>query len=137
MTDKSKRPKVGVGVMIVKDGKVLLQKRCSEHGKDTWSFPGGHLEGFETWEECAMRETEEEVGITVKNIKFAGVTNDFHTSEDKHYVTIFMRCEYDSGEPKVNSETELTEVHWFSPDELPSPLFLPLENYLKLGYRIG
>jgi 8-oxo-dGTP diphosphatase len=36
------RPKVGVGVCIVKDNKVLLGKRKNSHGDGTWAFPGGH-----------------------------------------------------------------------------------------------
>ena len=51
------RPKVGVGVIVVKEGKVLLQRRRGAHGEGTWGFPGGHLEFKESWEECAKRET--------------------------------------------------------------------------------
>jgi 8-oxo-dGTP diphosphatase len=42
--DEIKRPKVGVGVIIKKDGKVLMGKRKNAHGDGTWSFTGGHLE---------------------------------------------------------------------------------------------
>ena len=60
---ESKCPKVGVGVAVVKDGKVLLGKRKNAHGEGTWSFPGGHLEYKESWEDCAIRETlEEKIG---------------------------------------------------------------------------
>lgn len=40
------RPKVGIGVIIQKDGKFLLGKRKSEHGNGTWCFPGGHFSLF-------------------------------------------------------------------------------------------
>ena len=46
-------PKVGVGVVVVKDGKVLVGKRIGSHGAETWAFPGGHLEWNEKIEECA------------------------------------------------------------------------------------
>ena len=63
-------PRVGVGVIIKKDGQVLVGKRKASHGAGCWHFPGGHLEFNETWEECARRETKEEVGIKIKNIKY-------------------------------------------------------------------
>ena len=56
------RPKVGIGVIIQKDGKLLMGQRRGAHGADTWCPPGGHLEFGETWESCARRETREEAG---------------------------------------------------------------------------
>ncbi len=53
------RPKVGVGVIVVKEGKVLLLQRKNSHGSGTWCFPGGHLEYGESLEECAKREVLE------------------------------------------------------------------------------
>lgn len=67
---------VGVGVIIQKDGKVLLGKRLGDHGKGTWCPPGGHLEYRETFEGSARREVQEEAGISIKNIRFGAVTND-------------------------------------------------------------
>jgi 8-oxo-dGTP diphosphatase len=65
--ENKNRPKVGIGVIIKKDNKILFGKRKNAHGDGTWSFPGGHLEFGETWEECAMRETLEETGINVSS----------------------------------------------------------------------
>lgn len=45
---------------------------------------------FETWEECAKREVEEETGLEIECIEFAHVTNDIMSEERKHYITIFM-----------------------------------------------
>ena len=63
------RVQVGLGIIVVKDGKVLLGKRKSAHGKGTWCFPGGHLEFSESWEDCAKRETKEETGQFPVKIK--------------------------------------------------------------------
>ena len=60
---EDKRPKVGVGVFVFKDGKILLGKRKNAHGAGTWSFPGGHIELFEELYECAYRELREETGL--------------------------------------------------------------------------
>ncbi len=48
-------PKIGVGVLIIRDGKLLLGRRKGSHGAATWSAPGGHLEYGETPEACARR----------------------------------------------------------------------------------
>jgi len=69
-------------------------------------LPGGHLEVGETFERCAMREVEEETGISIfkeeKEIKFVTATNDVF-STTKHYVTIFVACRVgDEVEPKVS-----------------------------------
>jgi len=96
-----KKPKEGVGVIIIKDNKVLFGKRKGSHGEGSWCFPGEHLEFNESLENCTKRETLEETGIKIKNIRFETITNDIFKEEGNHYITIFMLCEYDSGEVKV------------------------------------
>jgi 8-oxo-dGTP diphosphatase len=125
---------VGVGVIIIKDGKILFGKRKNTHGEGTWCYPGGHLELGESWEECAIRETQEEAGIKIKNIRFATATNDIFR-EDKHYVTICMVADYDSGEPQIMEPEKCFEWNWFEWDNLPKPLFLPTINKLKQNFN--
>jgi 8-oxo-dGTP diphosphatase len=127
------RPKVGVGVIIVKDKKVLLGKRKNAHGDGSWSFPGGHLEFNESWEECARRETMEETGLSIENIRFDAVTNDLFEKDNKHYITIFMICDYKSGQIQNREPDKCEKWEWFEWDEtkLPNPLFLPIQNLLK------
>ena len=60
-------PQVGVGVLILRDGKVLLGRRKGSHGAGCWSAPGGHLEFGETLEDCAAREVLEETGLKIRN----------------------------------------------------------------------
>ncbi|MEO6887730.1 MAG: NUDIX domain-containing protein [Ktedonobacteraceae bacterium] len=73
----SKRPSIGVGVIIRDGDQVLLMKRQNSHGAGTWSMPGGHLEYGETPQECAIREAEEEVGVCIADPSFCTITNDF------------------------------------------------------------
>lgn len=122
-------------MIIKKDGKVLMGKRKNSHGEGTWNFPGGHLEYEESWEECARRETREEAGIEIKNIIFATATNDIFENEQKHYITIYMVAEYESGEVQLLEPEKCDEWKWFSWNELPRPLFLPTENLLKMGFN--
>jgi len=133
---EKKRPKVGLGVIIKKDGKVLVGKRKGSHGQGTWSFSGGHLEFGETLEKCACREVLEETGICIKNIKGAAFTNDFFENEQKHYVTIFVTAEYASGDVSVLEPDKCEKWEWFDWNSLPQPLFLPIVNLIKQGYNL-
>lgn len=127
------RPKVGIGVVIVKGDKVLLGKRRNAHGEGTWSFPGGHLELYESWEDCAIRETMEETGVSLKNIRLGMVTNDIFEHEKKHYITILMIADLDKGDPEVIEPNKCEEWNWFHWDNLPNPLFIPILNQLQAG----
>lgn len=128
------RPKVGTGVLILKDNKVLFGQRTSPLGKGTWCPPGGHLEFFETFEECVKREAFEETGVEIDNVKFFTVTNDIFKEENKHYVTIIFTASLKSGIPELKEPDKWVEWKWFSWDDLPSPLFLPIENLKRKGY---
>ena len=130
------RPKVGLGVFIQKEGKVLLGKRKGSHDVGAWCFPGGHLEFNETWEECAIRETMEEAGIKIKNIRFLTATNDFFIKDNKHYITIFMVSDYESGEVRIMEPDKCEEWGWFEwvEDKLPKPLAVPQQNLLKIKF---
>lgn len=94
-------PKVGIAAIVVKGDKVLMGKRCGTHGAGTWSFPGGHLEFGESWEDCAKREVLEETGLEIRDAKFVATTNDLMPAERKHYVTLYTRAEYIEGEPEI------------------------------------
>jgi 8-oxo-dGTP diphosphatase len=125
------KPRVGTAMIITRDDKVLLMKRKGQHGKGTWSTPGGHLDFGETLEGCAAREAKEEVGLDVTEIRFRTVTNDIFEEQGRHYITIWMEGKSVSGEPYIASEREAEEIGWYAWDALPQPLFLPLENLVK------
>jgi len=131
----TERPKVGVGVIIIKDDKILLGKRKNAHGEGGWCYPGGHLEYGESWEACSRRETMEETGIAIKNIRFGGVTNDIFENEQKHYITICMVADFASGEVKLMESDKCEKWEWFEWDKLPRPLFLPTQNLLKQNFN--
>jgi 8-oxo-dGTP diphosphatase len=128
---KSMNPRVGVGIIIPRNNQVLLLKRLNVHEAGSWSTPGGHLEYGETPEECAAREAKEETGLDIVNITFKAVTNDVFTAENKHYITIWMQGEYQSGEAVVAAPYESSEIGWFDWDKLPQPLFLPFQHLIN------
>jgi len=135
MRIQDKYPRVGVGVIVVKDKKVLLGKRKGSHGSHTWNFPGGHLDFNEDIFSCAKREAMEETGIRIKNLRLGPYTNDIFKKEAKHYITIFVVADYGSGEVRIMEPEKCEQWGWFNWNNLPQPRFLPLRNLLKIKFN--
>ncbi len=122
------RPRVGVGVYVFKEGKVLLGKRKGAHGADQWACPGGHLEFGESLEDCANRELAEETGLKALSVKDGGWSSNV-IDGSKHYITLFAVVEKFEGEPQLLEPHKCEEWQWFSIDALPSPLFPPANSF--------
>jgi len=135
---------VGFGVMILRDGKVLLGQRHVDplkadselHGEGTWTMPGGKLHFGESFEQGACREIMEETGMRVieADLKVISLSND--AISDAHFVTIGLLCERADGSPQVMEPDEITTWDWFSLDALPTPLFFPSERVVR-NYQSG
>lgn len=111
-------PYVGVGCIVERNGRILLVR---EH-RGLWSTPGGHLDFGESLAECAARETLEETGIVVSNVRFVAITNDLLTDVDKHYLTVWMRADSSSDDIFIGDGAEIAEAGWFAEKEIPRPL---------------
>jgi 8-oxo-dGTP diphosphatase len=122
--------KVGVGVMIMKDGKVLLGKRKGSHGEGEYAWPGGHLEYMESFEECAKREVMEETGMEIDNIRFLRLSN-LKDYAPKHYVDIGLVADWKSGDPEIKEPDKIEGWGWYDLENLPSPLFATLPTYFE------
>ena len=128
-----KKMGIGFGVMVLKDGKVLLGQRhvdpikaSSEmHGEGTWTMPGGKLDFQETLIDGAAREVLEETGIIIDKNKTKIISVSDEIVPDNHYATIGFLCENFEGEAKVTEPDEITEWKWFALDNLPEKVFLP------------
>jgi len=127
--------RVGVGVMIIKDGRVLLGKRKGAHGAGEYAFPGGHLEHMESVEECVLRELAEECGVMVASLRFQCCSNTF-AYRPRHYVHIGMIADWHSGEPRVLEPEKCEFWAWYLLNDLPSPLFELTQNGIE-SYRTG
>ncbi|HEY8893317.1 MAG TPA: NUDIX domain-containing protein [Niastella sp.] len=123
--------KIGIGVIIKKSGMVLLGKRIGSHGAHTWSFPGGHVDNNETPETAAKREVLEETGLIVNDLAPLGFTYDHFSEVNTDYLTLFYCCNWTGGTPQVMEANKCLEWRWFSPDELPEPLFTPIAALIK------
>lgn len=91
---------------------------------------------YESIEECALREVYEETWLKIKNIKLWPYTNDIFTQENKHYVTVFVIADYDSGSLELKEPEKCECRERYQADRLPSPLFLPIANLLKNGFAL-
>jgi 8-oxo-dGTP diphosphatase len=129
------RPKVGVGVMIVKGGKVLIAKRKGSHGSGEYGFLGGHVEHGETIAEAAYREVAEECGVGIKNLRLMCVT-DLLKYAPKHYIDIGFTADWESGDPELKEPEKFEDFEWREIDNLPKNMFGPCHFYVE-SYKTG
>lgn len=115
---------VSIGAIVYKKDKkikyLLLYRSVSEHYKEMWGFPKGHIEKGETQQQAAEREIEEEAGLTSLRFEegFRKKINYFFRKEGQ---TIFKEVVYflaeltDGQEVKINDEHD--EFKWLSYDD--------------------
>jgi 8-oxo-dGTP diphosphatase len=127
-------PRVGVGVIVWRDGLVLLGERRGSHGAGTWALPGGHLQAGETPEQCATREVLEETGLLIDALQRGPYTSDVIAPQGLHYVTLFVMAHAATGEPQVREPAKCAGWSWHRWDALPQPLFAPLATLHASGW---
>src|ERR1700752_3939454 len=115
-------PLVGVGAIIIKDGRVVLVKRAHPPIQGQWAIPGGVLEVGELVRGAAIREAREEIGRIVERGARLGVfyrvLRDAEKRVQYHYVLIDFLCRPVGGEFLAASDA--AEVRWFTRKELPA-----------------
>jgi 8-oxo-dGTP diphosphatase len=113
-------PVVGVGGVVIHEGRALLIKRGSEPLKDQWSIPGGTLELGESIKEGVRRELLEETGIEVRVGElievFDRIFRDATGNIQYHFVIVDYLCEKISGEAKPASD--VTDTAWVREEDL-------------------
>lgn len=114
------RPIVGVGGVVIAEGRVLLVRRGQPPMLGEWSIPGGMLEAGEPLAEGVRRELAEETGLDVRVGAFLDVFEridlDAEGKTRHHYVVLDYLCEKLSGEARAASD--VTEIAWAAPGEL-------------------
>jgi len=128
--EEAQRPKVGIGVTIFKDGKILLAKRKGSFGEGEFSSAGGHVEHLESFADCARREVREECGLEIENIRFQCLVN-MTKYAPKHYAHIGLLADWKSGEPKVLEPEKSEAWGWYDIDDLPEPLSEMCKFFVK------
>jgi ADP-ribose pyrophosphatase YjhB (NUDIX family) len=108
-----RNPRLVVGTLPVRDGRVHLARRSIEPGIGRWTYPGGFLELGESAQEGARRETEEETQLLVEVGRLVGAYSRPYVG----VVTLIYEATIVGGEVAPGAET--TEVRAFGPDEIP------------------
>lgn len=126
----SKKVGAGLGVLLLKEGMILLGKRLTSEleGEPSWTMPGGHIEYGESFEDAAKREVLEETGIIVRALHVICVNNE--RSDKAHYITVGIMADQFLGEAHVMEPDTFTEWNWFPLDKLPEKMFQPSRNLL-------
>lgn len=113
-------PVVGVGGVVIHEGRALLIKRGSEPLKDQWSIPGGTLELGESIQEGVRRELLEETGIEVRVGElievFDRIFRDAAGNIQYHFVIVDYLCEKVGGE--AHAASDVTDVAWVREEDL-------------------
>lgn len=114
------QPIVGVGGVVISNGRALLIKRGSPPLQGQWSIPGGLLETGETLMEGVRRELSEETGIDVRPLDllevFERIELDGGGKARYHFVVLDYLCEAVAGEARAGSD--VTQVAWAGPEDL-------------------
>ncbi len=114
------QPVVGVGGVVVRDGRALIIKRAHEPRKGEWSLPGGHLELGESLQDAVRREIREETNLEIEVGPIIETFDRVHRDDQGriryHFVIVDFVCWSDDGGAIPGSDAEACA--WVAGDEL-------------------
>lgn len=117
----SKKDRVRV-IVYRDDGDILLVR--SRFSRQEWALPGGGVNRNESYEQAAVRETLEEVGLKIHNLRYLGKANS-HESYAKFSVRVFAAHASDYG---IKCNFEIMEARWFNMNYLPEEYYALYTN---------
>ncbi|MFD7538129.1 NUDIX hydrolase [Streptomyces sp. NPDC059819] len=131
MTQQNAEERPGIAAaIVVHEGRVLMVRRRVSEGQLSWQFPAGEVESGESREDAAVRETQEETGLTVKTMKLLG--ERIHPATGR--LMSYTACEVIGGHAHVADTDELAELAWVAhaeiPHYVPYGLFEPVQEHL-------
>ena len=118
-------PKVAVGVVAQRQGRILLVRRNLEPHLGEWSFPSGYVDAGEALEAAAIREAKEETGIDVRITRLLGA----YSTPGERVIFIAYAGRVTRGRVRIGVECQ--DVRYFFPDALPLLAFPHDANILR------
>lgn len=133
------RPFVGVGAVVINDGRVLLARRGNPPRAGDWSLPGGAQALGETVAEAACREVREEAGIGIEVLGVVDVVDSIQRDDDGrvryHYTLIDVVAE--TADEAIHAGDDAAAVGWFSLDDLSGlGLWSETDRIIRLGHEM-
>jgi 8-oxo-dGTP diphosphatase len=132
--DESERTPIAAAVIIA-NGEVLMVRRRVEEGELSWQFPAGKVEPGESGDDAAVREAQEETGLTVREMSRLG--SRVHPATGR--IMVYVACEVVDGTAYVAAEGEVAEVAWCDRSALaakvPYPFHGPVQDHLDASLR--
>jgi len=119
--------RIRVGVILVKDGKILLIKH-SKGKKSYWLLPGGGVKFGETLTQCACRELMEETNLEIKLCNLLYIIESISKNEKKHIINLIFNGEITGGTPVLGQEKRLSELKFVSLEDLNNLILYPPIN---------
>ena len=104
------------------DGDILLVK--NRFSRQKWALPGGGAKHNESYEQAAVREVLEEIGLKIHNLRYLGKANS-HESYAKFSVRVFVAhaSDYD-----IRCNFEMMEARWLNMNYLPEEYYALYAN---------
>ena len=117
-----KAPRLGCGVAVVREGKLLLIKRRRNPEAGCWGLPGGKVDWMEPADFAAARELLEETGLESGPLSLLGAADQIDRAAKDHWFAPFYLAQDSIGEPVLLEPSKHEALGWFELGELPSPL---------------
>ncbi|MBW8319369.1 MAG: NUDIX domain-containing protein [Arenimonas sp.] len=115
-------PGVGVGLAILRDGKLLLCRRLKAPEAGHWNIVGGKVDHLEPAEAAARREAEKKTGLSIGAIEFVTTSEQIIEADRQHWISLLYKTSDFRGEPWLTEPDKLSALEWFDLDALPEPL---------------
>ena len=130
MSKHQKNFAAGVGILVIKEGRLLLGKRKNISHSGYLGIPGGNIDIGENITQAGERELEEEVGIIATNSKLSSVTSTYHSDNDQLFFGFCLVVTSFEGNIK-NMEPERCEGWGFyDVNDLPENIFAPHQAFI-------
>ena len=115
-------PRVGCGVVVIRDGKLLLLQRLKDPEAGHWGLPGGKIDWMEPAASAAARELYEETGLIAGPLALLCVADHIDQAANEHWLAPVFSAPQADGEPQLLEPAKHAALGWFDPATPPGPL---------------